>query len=171
VERSLRVHVETTGSTLPGWDKKETQKPTALMMLTTFAGVLVLTVGAQRHLARPLSAVPQPYLTALGLSMSGFTCPSGERSPEMAGPQLSRLHRSLLRWLAAAHEHPGRVISSSHQVWGRVLPGDTGHSSARLRTLEAGGLIVIERSPGDTAHYRRLTAEGPNMGLEMRIKL
>jgi len=77
VERSLRVHVETTGSTLPGWDKKETQKPTACMMLTKFAGVLVLKVGAQRHLARPLSAVQQQYLTALGLSMSCFTCPSG----------------------------------------------------------------------------------------------
>src|SRR6266850_1663185 len=77
VERSLRVHVETTGSTLPGWDKKETQRPTAFMMLTKFAGVLVLKVGAQRHLARPLSAVQQQYLTALGLSVSCFTCPSG----------------------------------------------------------------------------------------------
>jgi hypothetical protein len=77
VERSLRVHVETTGSTLPGWDKKETQKPTAFMMLTKFAGVLVLKVGAQRHLSRPLSTVQQQYLTALGLSMSCFTCPSG----------------------------------------------------------------------------------------------
>jgi hypothetical protein len=77
VERSLRVHVETTGSTLPGWDKQETQNPTALMRLTTFAGVLVRNVGAQRHLARPLSAVQPQYLTALGLSMSCFTCPSG----------------------------------------------------------------------------------------------
>jgi hypothetical protein len=84
VERSLRVHVETTGSTLPGWDKKETQRPTAFMLLTKFAGVLVLKGGAQRHLARPLSAVQQQYLTALGLSMSCFPCPSGEKSPEMA---------------------------------------------------------------------------------------
>jgi DNA-binding MarR family transcriptional regulator len=89
----------------------------------------------------------------------------------MAGQPLSRRHRSLLRWLAAAHERPGRVTSSSHQVLGRVLPSDTGHISARLRTLEADGLIVIERSPSDKAQYRRLTAEGPKMGLEMRIKL
>lgn len=89
----------------------------------------------------------------------------------MVGQQLSRLHRSLLRWLAAAHAHPGRVTSSRHQVLGRVLPGDTGHISARLRTLEANGLIVVERSPGDKAQYRMLTAEGPKMGLEMRIKL
>ena len=77
VERSLRVHVATTGSTLPGWDKKETQRPTACMLLTKFAGVLVLKVGAQRHLARPLSAVQQQYRTALGLSVSCFTWPSG----------------------------------------------------------------------------------------------
>ena len=88
----------------------------------------------------------------------------------MAGQQRSRLHRSLLRWLAAAHERPGRVTLSSHQVLRRVLPGDTGYISARLRTLEADGLIVIERSPGDKVQYRMLTAEGPKMGLEMRIK-
>ena len=119
MERSLRVHVATTGSTLPGWDKKETQRPTAFMLLTKFAGVLVRKVGAPRHLARPLSAVPQQYLTALGLSVSCFTCPLGEQSPEMAGQQLSRRHRSLRRWLATAHERPGRVTSSSHQVLGR----------------------------------------------------
>src|SRR5262249_43304866 len=44
VERTLRVHVETTGDALPGWDKKETQKPTAFMMMTKFAAVMVLKV-------------------------------------------------------------------------------------------------------------------------------
>src|SRR4029434_2638246 len=55
VERALRVHVETTGSTLTGWNKKETQKPTAFMMMTKFAAVMVLKVGDQRQLAHPLS--------------------------------------------------------------------------------------------------------------------
>jgi hypothetical protein len=119
VERSLRVHVATTGSTVLGWDKQATQRPTAFRLLTTCAGVLVRKVGAPRHLARPLSAVPQQYLTALGLSVSCFTCPLGEQSPEMAGQPLSRLHRALLRWLAASHERPSRVPSSRHQVWGR----------------------------------------------------
>jgi hypothetical protein len=54
---------------------------------------------------------------------------------------------------------------------GRVLPGDTDHSSARLRTLEADGLIVIGRSPGGKAQYRMLTAEGPTMGRAIPIKL
>jgi transposase len=45
VERTLRVHVETTGNPLMGWDKKTTQKPTAFMMMTKFAAVMVLKVG------------------------------------------------------------------------------------------------------------------------------
>lgn len=77
VERALRVHVETTGGTLTGWDKKETQKPTAFMMTTKFAGILVLKVGPQRQLARPLSTVQQQYLMALGVSVTCFTLPSG----------------------------------------------------------------------------------------------
>jgi transposase len=73
VERALRVHVETTGSTLTGWDKKETQKPTAFMMMTKFAAVLVLKAGSHRQLAQPLSAVQQAYLTALGVPATAFT--------------------------------------------------------------------------------------------------
>jgi transposase len=78
VERALRVHVETTGSTLTGWDKKETQKPTAFMMMTKFAAVMVLKVGGQRQLAQPLSTAQQAYLNALGVPATSFTLsPSG----------------------------------------------------------------------------------------------
>jgi transposase len=73
MERALRVHVETTGSTLVGWDKKETQKPTAFMMMTKFAAVLVVKVGTQRRLAQPLSTVQQHDLTALGVPTAYFT--------------------------------------------------------------------------------------------------
>src|SRR5262245_14037035 len=75
VERALRVHVETTGSTLTGWDKKETQKPTAFMMMTKFAAVMVIKVGNQRQLAHPLSTVQQQYLLALGIPPTYFTAP------------------------------------------------------------------------------------------------
>jgi transposase len=75
VERALRVHVETTGSTLTGWDKKATQKPTAFMMMTKFAAVLVVKVGTSRQLAQPLSAVQQSYLRALGVPATYFTMP------------------------------------------------------------------------------------------------
>jgi hypothetical protein len=75
VERALRLHVETTGSTLMGWDKKETQKPTAFMLMTKFAAVFVVKVGACRQLAQPLSAVQHSYLSALGVSTGYFTLP------------------------------------------------------------------------------------------------
>jgi transposase len=75
VERALRVYVETTGSTLSGWDKKETQKPTAFMMMTKFAAVIVAKVGAYRQLAQPFSAVQQSYLSALGVPATYFTVP------------------------------------------------------------------------------------------------
>ena len=75
VERTLRVHVETTGKPLTGWDKKATQKPTAFMMMTKFAAVIVLKVGSQRQLAQPLSPIQQQYLLALGISATYFTVP------------------------------------------------------------------------------------------------
>jgi transposase len=76
VERALRVYVETTGNALPGWNKQETLKPTAFMMLTKFAAVLVLKVGFHRQLAQPLSTGQQAYLTALGVPATAFTLSS-----------------------------------------------------------------------------------------------
>jgi transposase len=75
VERTLRGHVETTGTPLTGWDKKATQKPTAFMMMTKFAAVMVLKVGGQRQFAHPLSTVQQQYLLALRVPATSFTAP------------------------------------------------------------------------------------------------
>jgi transposase len=77
MERQMRAHVESTGRPLPGWDKKTTERPTAFMMMTKFAGVLVCKVGPERQLARPLSAVQQQYLVALGVAATCFTLPAG----------------------------------------------------------------------------------------------
>ena len=77
MERQMRQHLATTETTVPGWDKKATERPTSFMMTTKFAGLLVLKVGGHRQLARPLAGAQQQYLTALGLSASCFTVPSG----------------------------------------------------------------------------------------------
>jgi transposase len=77
MERQMRAHVESTGMPLTGWDKKTTERPTAFMMMTKFAGVLVCKVGLQRLLARPLSAIQQQYLVALRVSATCFTLPAG----------------------------------------------------------------------------------------------
>ena len=73
VERTLRGHVETTGTPRTGWDKKATQKPTAFMMMTKFVGVMVLKVGGQRQLVPPLATVPQQYLLAWRVPATYFT--------------------------------------------------------------------------------------------------
>ena len=73
MERSLRLHVEMTGNALPGWDKQETTRPTAFMMMTKFTAVMVLKVGPPRQLAQALSAVQQQYLAALGVPTACFT--------------------------------------------------------------------------------------------------
>jgi transposase len=77
IERSLRQHVESTGITLLGWDRKLTDRPTAFMMMTKFSSVIVLKVGDKRQLAREFST-PQPqYLSALSLSAACYTFSSG----------------------------------------------------------------------------------------------
>lgn len=77
MERAMRRHVDTTSTPLPGWDKKTTERPTAFMMVTKFAGVIVLKCGHDRHLARPLSAVQHHYLTARDVPATCFTLPAG----------------------------------------------------------------------------------------------
>jgi transposase len=73
MERAMRTYVDTTSTPLTGWDKKATERPTSFMMVTKFAGVLVLKLGHHRQLARPLSVVQQQYLTALDVSPACFT--------------------------------------------------------------------------------------------------
>jgi transposase len=73
MERAMRTHVETTSTPLPGWDKKATERPTSFMMVTKFAGVIVLQLGDHRQLARPLSVVQQHYLRALDVPAACFT--------------------------------------------------------------------------------------------------
>jgi transposase len=88
MERAMRRYVDTTRTPLPGWDKKATERPTAFMMITKFAGVIVMKLGLHRHLARPLSGVQQQDLTALDVPATCFTFPSGEQRTAMAGQRL-----------------------------------------------------------------------------------
>jgi hypothetical protein len=77
MERAMRTHGDTTSTPLPGWDKKATARPPAFMMVTKFAGVIVLKRGHHRQLARQLSAGQQQYLTALDVPATCFTRPAG----------------------------------------------------------------------------------------------
>ena len=76
MERAMRTYVDTTSPPLPGWDKKATERPTGFMMVTKFAGMIVLKRGEHRQLARPLSGVQHQYLTALDVPATCFTLPA-----------------------------------------------------------------------------------------------
>jgi transposase len=75
MERSMRNYVNTTGTKLPGFDKKYTDKPTSFMMTTKFNKVTLIKVGVHRKLARPLSPTQILYLVALGVSNMYFIQP------------------------------------------------------------------------------------------------
>ena len=77
MERAMRTYVDTTRRPLTGWDKKATERPTSFMMVTKFAGVIVVKCGDQRQLAHPLSVIQRQYLTALDVPATCFTLPAG----------------------------------------------------------------------------------------------
>ena len=151
MERAMRAYVDTSRTPLPGWDKQATERPTAFMMITKFAGVIVMKLGSHRQLARPLSGVQQQSLMALDVSVTCFTLPTGSQRTAMAARRLSRRQKHILQWLATDYQRTRGMITSSHQDLGQALPGDKGNMSPRLQTLEACGLIVISRPPGGKA--------------------
>ncbi len=73
IEHTLRSDLEARDATLPGWDNKPTQRPSAYMMSWKFKGIIVLCVGQQRHLARPLSPTQKAFLEALQVPDMCFT--------------------------------------------------------------------------------------------------
>jgi hypothetical protein len=159
-ERQRRAHVESTGTPLTGGEKKPTERPTACMMLTKFAGVLGRKVDPQRQRARPLSAVPQQSLVALRGSAPCCTLPAGEQRSRRAATRLSQRQKRLLRWLAAEAQRTRGGVASRHQELVCALKGDKGNSSHRRRTWEARNWLIIGRSAGGRAAALRLPPAG-----------
>lgn len=75
MERSMRQYIEVNDCTLTGWKRRPTKKPTSFMMTTKFAGILVITKGKNRQLARPLKDFQREYLQAMGVTAEVFTIP------------------------------------------------------------------------------------------------
>ena len=75
MERSMRLYVEKTGSTMVGWEKRPTKKPTAFMMTTKFSKIMAITMGGYRQLAKPLKDYQLEYLAALDVPIDAFTIP------------------------------------------------------------------------------------------------
>lgn len=75
IEHTLRQYIARNQTTLPGWDKKDTTRPTAFMMSTKFTGIQIVSLNGKRILAQPLGTVQKRYMAALGLSESDLLSP------------------------------------------------------------------------------------------------
>ena len=75
MQRSMRLYVEKTGTTVEGWKGKPTDRPTSFMMTTKFQGLQVVRVGHIRLLKPGLTQTQKNYLLALGVSEMVFTDP------------------------------------------------------------------------------------------------
>jgi len=77
MERTMRMHLEETESTVIGWDNRQTSRPTSFMMTTKFKGIFVLTSVERRSLAQPLTSVQMAYLAILEIAPEVFVTPPG----------------------------------------------------------------------------------------------
>ena len=75
MERSMRQYVEQTGEKLPGWDHKPTDRPTSFMMTKKFMGTMVIKIGNERRLSKPLHSDQEAFLMALGINSSWLIKP------------------------------------------------------------------------------------------------
>jgi transposase len=94
MERTMRKSLKEKEETVRGWDKRQTTRPTTLMMTDVFLSVMVLRAMGGRFLAKPLTPTQQDYLRILKVSPAAFTDPGA--GMELMAP--SRLRR---------HEDPG----------------------------------------------------------------
>ena len=75
MESSMRQYVEQTGEKLTGWDHKPTDRPTSFMITTKFMGIMVIKIGNERRLSKPLYSDRKAFLMALGINLSRLINP------------------------------------------------------------------------------------------------
>jgi transposase len=75
MERTMRRSLKETGSTVTGWVKRQTSRPTTFMMTIAFLSVMVIRTDEGRFLAKPLNPTQLTYLRILRVSPAVFTDP------------------------------------------------------------------------------------------------
>ena len=75
MERTMRMFLKERQTTITGWEKRQTAKPTSFMMTTRFLSVIVLRTSLGRFLGNPFDDVQLAYLKSLGLGQEIFTKP------------------------------------------------------------------------------------------------
>ena len=73
IERTMRLNLKHDQAKIRGWVNRQTSRPTTFMMTTKFPRMLVLQVGGQRNLVKPLNQTQLKYLKILDLTPEVFT--------------------------------------------------------------------------------------------------
>jgi transposase len=73
MERTMRKKIKNENIMLPGWNNRDTVRPTSFMMVSKFSPVFVGVKGDRRFLFTPLDQVQLAYLSALDVPPSIFT--------------------------------------------------------------------------------------------------
>jgi transposase len=81
MERTMRASLKEKGETVRGWDKKQTTRPTSLMLTDVFLSVMVIATTRGRFLAKPLTPTQDAYLRILKISPRVFTDPEAGMVP------------------------------------------------------------------------------------------
>ena len=89
MESTMRLSLERSGSSVEGWDKKPTHRPTSLMITMMFLSMVVIRTPDRRFLANGLNARQQKYLEILGVSHQVFTDPQALRGAGVSREKVS----------------------------------------------------------------------------------
>jgi len=81
IERSMRLYLEQTQTTVPGWDNKPTSKPTSYMLTKVFFGIQVMLFKDQRFFVKEPIDRQSAFLSALGLDSQVFRDPRCQCKP------------------------------------------------------------------------------------------
>jgi transposase len=79
MERTMRANLAASKSKVTGWEKRQTSRPTSLMMTTKFIGVFILVSTLGRRLARTLEDIQIQYLKLLELTPESLITPYPRR--------------------------------------------------------------------------------------------
>ena len=75
MERTMRASLKEKGGTVRGWDKRQTTRPTSLMLTDVFLSVMVIQANGGRFLAKAPTPVQEDYMRILQVSPAVFTDP------------------------------------------------------------------------------------------------
>ena len=75
IERTMRLSLKQRGSTITGWEKRQTSRPTPFMMTTYFPSVPVIQTSRGRMLGKAPNPIQLNYPAILRLSPAIFVDP------------------------------------------------------------------------------------------------